>query len=107
MAKREARLKDGIEAVAIVTPNHMHAPAAREFLRRGIHVICDKPLTATLPEAKKLARAAAEADALFILTHNYTGYPMIREARALVAAARSARSGSCRSNTPRTGCRPR
>ena len=60
MAKREARRKGGIEAVAIVTPNHMHAPAAREFLKRGIHVICDKPLTATLAEAKKLAKAAAE-----------------------------------------------
>ena len=55
MAKREARRKNGIEAVAIVTPNHMHAPAAREFLKRGIHVICDKPLTATLAEAKRLA----------------------------------------------------
>jgi predicted dehydrogenase len=85
MAKREARRKNGIEAVAIVTPNHMHAPAAREFLKRGIHVICDKPLTATLPEAKKLAKVAAESDALFILTHNYTGYPMIRQARAMVA----------------------
>jgi predicted dehydrogenase len=84
MAKREARRKDGIEAVAIVTPNHMHAPAAREFLKRGIHVICDKPLTATLAEAKKLAKTAAESKALFILTHNYTGYPMIRQARAMV-----------------------
>jgi predicted dehydrogenase len=85
MAKREARRKNGIEAVAIVTPNHMHAPAAREFLKRGIHVICDKPLTATLAEAKKLAKAAADSDALFILTHNYTGYPMVRQARAMVA----------------------
>ena len=50
MAMREARLKDGIEVVAIVTPNHMHAPIAKEFLRRNIHVICDKPLT-TLPSA--------------------------------------------------------
>ena len=85
MAIREARLKDGIEAVAIVTPNHMHAPVAREFLRRGIHVICDKPLTATLPEAKSLARAAQRSDALFVLTHNYTGYPMVRQAREMVA----------------------
>ncbi|WP_290743254.1 Gfo/Idh/MocA family oxidoreductase [Amaricoccus sp.] len=85
MAKREARLKDGIDAVAIVTPNHMHAPAAKAFLKRGIHVICDKPLTATLPEAKRLARIAAESDALFVLTHNYTGYPMVRQARAMVA----------------------
>ncbi len=85
MAKREARRKGGIEAVAIVTPNHMHAPAAREFLKRGIHVICDKPLTATLAEAKKLAKAAANSDALFVLTHNYTGYPMVRQARAMIA----------------------
>lgn len=86
MAKGEARRKDGIEAVAIVTPNHMHAGPAIEFLKRGIHVICDKPLTATMAEAKKLAAAAAKADALFVLTHNYTGYPMIRQARAMVAA---------------------
>lgn len=85
MAIREARLKDGIEAVAIVTPNHMHYAAAREFLKRGIHVICDKPLTSTLADAKKLAKLAADSDALFILTHNYTGYPMIRQARDMIA----------------------
>ncbi len=85
MAKREARLKDGIEAVAIVTPNHVHYPAAREFLKRGIHVICDKPLTSTLSDAKKLVVAAEKSNALFVLTHNYTGYPMIRQARAMVA----------------------
>ncbi len=86
MAIREARLKNGIEAVAIVTPNHVHFAAAREFLKRGIHVICDKPLTSTLADAKKLARAAESSDALFILTHNYTGYPMVRQAREMVAA---------------------
>lgn len=86
MASREVRRKDGIRAVAIVTPNHMHAGPAIEFLKRGIHVICDKPLTATMAEAKKLAKVAAEAKALFILTHNYTGYPLIRQARAMVAA---------------------
>lgn len=85
MAQREARRTDGIEAVAIVTPNHMHAGPAIEFLKRGIHVICDKPLTATMAEAKKLAKAAESANALFILTHNYTGYPLIRQARAMVA----------------------
>ena len=85
MAGREARRKDGIEAVAIVTPNHMHAAPAIEFLKRGIHVICDKPLTATMAEAKKLAAAADKADALFILTHNYTGYPLVRQARAMIA----------------------
>lgn len=86
MAQREARRKDGIEAVAIVTPNHMHAPAAMEFLKRGIHAICDKPLTATLPEAKKLVKAAGASGVIFALTHNYTGYPMVRQAREMVAA---------------------
>ncbi|MEM9797671.1 MAG: Gfo/Idh/MocA family oxidoreductase [Pseudomonadota bacterium] len=85
MAKREARLKDGIEAVAIVTPNHVHYAAAREFLKRGIHVICDKPLTSTLGDAKKLAAAVEKSDALFVLTHNYTAYPMVRQARDMVA----------------------
>lgn len=85
MAIREARLKSGIEAVSIVTPNHVHYAAAREFLKRGIHVICDKPLTSTLSDAKKLVKAAETADALFILTHNYTGYPMVRQARDMVA----------------------
>lgn len=86
MAQKEARRKDGIEAVAIVTPNHLHAPVALEFLKRGIHVICDKPLTATLPEAKKLAKAAEASGVIFALTHNYTGYPMIRQAREMIAA---------------------
>jgi predicted dehydrogenase len=86
MAAREARRKDGIEAVAIVTPNHVHYQAAREFLKRGIHVICDKPLTSTLQDAKKLVKAVEESDALFILTHNYTGYPMVRQAREMVAS---------------------
>jgi predicted dehydrogenase len=84
MAKREARLKDGVEAVAIVTPNHVHYPAAREFLKRGIHVICDKPLTSTLSDAKKLVAAAEKSNALFVLTHNYTGYPMVRQAREMI-----------------------
>jgi predicted dehydrogenase len=86
MAKREARLKNGIEAVSIVTPNHLHYPIAREFLKRGIHVICDKPLTSTLPDACKLVKAVEASDALFILTHNYTGYPMARQAREMIAS---------------------
>ena len=86
MAQKESRRKDGIEAVAIVTPTHMHAPAALPFLKRGIHVILDKPLTATLAEAKKLAKAVEASSSVFALTHNYTGYPMIRQAREMVAA---------------------
>ncbi|WP_299286081.1 Gfo/Idh/MocA family oxidoreductase [uncultured Tateyamaria sp.] len=85
MAIREARLKNGIEAVSIVTPNHMHYAAANEFLKRGIHVICDKPLTSTLADARKFAKAVEKSDALFVLTHNYTGYPMVRQAREMIA----------------------
>ncbi len=88
MAIREARLKQGVEAVAIVTPNHMHYPAAREFLKRGIHVICDKPLTSNLADAKKLVKLVEKGSAIFVLTHNYTGYPMVRQAREMVATGR-------------------
>jgi predicted dehydrogenase len=84
MAKAEAKRPDGIEAVAIVTPNHMHWPAAKAFLEAGIHVICDKPLTSTLADAKKLAALAEKSGKLFVLTHNYTGYPMVRQAREMV-----------------------
>jgi len=85
MAEQEASRKDGIEAVSIVTPNHVHFDAASEFLKRGIHVICDKPLTSTLEDAKKLVTLAEQSKGLFILTHNYTGYPMVRQAREMVA----------------------
>ncbi|MER2633051.1 MAG: Gfo/Idh/MocA family oxidoreductase, partial [Rhizobiaceae bacterium] len=86
MAKAEAQRPDGIEAVVIVTPNHMHYPAARAFMEAGIHVICDKPLTATLSDARKLAALVRKSGKLFVLTHNYSGYPMVRQARAMVAA---------------------
>lgn len=84
MAQREARLAEGIEAVAVVTPNHLHAPVAKEFLRSGIHVICDKPLTGTLREARGLAAAARKSSARLIVTYNYSAYPMIRQARAMI-----------------------
>ncbi|PYE86345.1 Gfo/Idh/MocA family protein [Phyllobacterium leguminum] len=84
MAKAEAARPDGIEAVAIVTPNHMHAPAAKAFLDAGIHVICDKPLTLTVDEAKELVDLVDKTGKVFAVTHNYTGYPMIRQARAMV-----------------------
>ena len=85
MAAAESKRPDGIEAVAIVTPNHMHAPVAKAFLQAGIHVICDKPLTATLEEAKALAELARKSGRVFAVTYNYTGYPMVRQARAMVA----------------------
>lgn len=85
MAKSEAARPDGIDAVAIVTPNHMHAGPAIAFLEAGIHVICDKPLSATMEDALKIEEAVKRTGKLFILTHNYTGYPLIRQAREMVA----------------------
>jgi predicted dehydrogenase len=86
MAKAESARPDGIEAVSIVTPNNVHAPAARAFLEAGIHVICDKPMTTTVAEAEGLVDLVKKTGKVFVLTHNYTGYPMIRQARAMVAA---------------------
>lgn len=85
MAKAEAARADGIEAVSIVTPNHMHSPVAKAFLEAGIHVICDKPLTTTVAEAEELVALVRKTGSVFVVTHNYTGYPMVRQARAMVA----------------------
>ena len=86
MAQREAEREDGIDAVAIVTPNHLHAPIARAFLDAGIDVICDKPVTTTLAEAMDLVQRVKRSGRLFALTHNYSGYPMVRQAREMVQA---------------------
>lgn len=86
MAAAERARPDGIEVVSIVTPNHVHYPAARAFLEAGIHVICDKPLTTSLADAQALAELVARSGRVFVLTHNYTGYPMVRQARAMVEA---------------------
>lgn len=85
MAVAESAREDGIDAVAIVTPNHMHAGPAIAFLNAGIHVICDKPLAATTQDAKAIQNAVSKSKARFFLTHNYTGYPLIRQAREMVA----------------------
>jgi len=86
MAAAEAARPDGIEAVAIVTPNHMHYANAKRFLDAGIHVICDKPLTTTLEDALDLEKIVERTGLIFGLTHNYTGYPMVRQAREMVLA---------------------
>ncbi|NML30893.1 Gfo/Idh/MocA family protein [Paraburkholderia antibiotica] len=84
MARAEAARDDGIDAVAIVTPNHLHAPVATAFLDAGIHVICDKPLAVSLAEGEALAQLARSKGRLFALTHTYSGYPLVRHARELV-----------------------
>lgn len=86
MLADEQERRDGAQAVAIVTPNHLHLPFALNALERGMHVVSDKPATATLAEARHLERAVATSRLVYALTYTYTGYPMIRAARALVAA---------------------
>ncbi len=86
MARLEAARPDGIDAVAIVTPNYLHAAVATAFLDAGIHVICDKPLAISTAEGEALAALARARNRVFALTHTYSGYPMVRHARAMVAA---------------------
>ena len=81
---KEAERPDGIDVLAIMTPNDAHYPAARDALARGLDVICDKPLTTSLEGALDLVRRVEASGLVFCLTHNYTGYPMVRHARAMV-----------------------
>ena len=84
MAEKEAQLQDGIDFVIIATPNYMHFPVAKVFLEHGIHVVSDKPMSFTLEEAQAEVALVEQNDLIFALTHNYTGYPMVRHARELV-----------------------
>ncbi len=90
MARKEAAWPkdERIDFVSIVTPNHMHFPVAREFLKAGFNIICDKPMTFSLAEARKLRAMVKRSRKVFALTHNYTGYPMVKEGRELVAKGR-------------------
>lgn len=90
MAEAEAARGEDlrIDAVSIVTPNHLHHPVATTFLKAGIHVVCDKPMTTTLAQATDLCATVENTGLTFALTHNYTGYPMVREARHQVRAGR-------------------
>ncbi len=88
MAKKEGKLKHGIEAVAIVTPNHLHCAVAKAFLEAGIHVICDKPLSSSLEDAEKIEKLVEGSGLIFAITYNYSGYPMVRHAREMVAAGK-------------------
>lgn len=85
MATAEAARQDGIDFVMITTPNNLHLPVAKAFLEAGIHVICDKPMASSLAEAQAMATLVQQTGKLFGLTHTYTGYPMVREAQAMVA----------------------
>ena len=84
MAKKELNRSDGIEAIGIMTPSGDHYKIAKEFIRSKIHIICDKPLTATLEDAVALEKLIKKSKIIFALTHNYSSYPMLREAKELV-----------------------
>ena len=84
MAEKESARSDGIHVVAIVTPNHLHVPIAKIFAEKGIHIICDKPLALSSEEAIELKNIVENNKIIFALTHNYTGYPMVRHARSLI-----------------------
>jgi len=86
MAEKESRREDGIDAVAIVTPNNLHFGPSKAFLEAGIHVILDKPMTISVKEAVALEKIVRKSRLVFGLTHTYTGYPMVRQAREMVAA---------------------
>lgn len=88
MAIAESAREDGIQAVSIVTPNHLHFPVAKVFMEAGIHVICDKPLTSTLEEAVQLTQLSKRKNVHFAVTYNYSAYPMVRQAREMIAAGR-------------------
>src|SRR5512142_125463 len=85
MAEAEAKRKDGIDFAVIVTPNASHHAAARAFLTRGIHVVCDKPLVFEVKEAEELAALARQKGLLFCVTYTYTGYPAVKHAREMIA----------------------
>ena len=84
MFNRETDRDDGADVAAIMTPNDSHFPFAKAALQNGLDVICDKPMTNTVAEAEELVRLVEETGLVFCLTHNYTGYPMVRQARAMV-----------------------
>ena len=84
MAEKESSRSDGIDVIAIVTPNHLHVPIAKIFAEKGIHIICDKPLALSSKEAISLKNIVESKKLIFALTHNYTGYPMVRHARSLI-----------------------
>jgi predicted dehydrogenase len=86
MAAKEAARPDGIEAVVIATPNHLHSPVAKAFLKAGIDVICDKPLSTTMAEAYELIDLAGRSGLVFAVTLNNTGYAMVRQAKEMIAA---------------------
>jgi predicted dehydrogenase len=106
MAEEEAKLPAGerIDFVSVVTPNHLHFPVAKSFLETGFNVVCDKPMTLDLGEALELRSLVKESGKVFALNYNYTGYPMVKEAREIVVGENWAKFSRSSPNTRKAGC---
>ena len=88
MALFESKREDGIEALGIMTPSGDHLKIAKPFIEKGIHIVCDKPLTATISDAEALKKLVNKNRIIFALTHNYSAYPMLREAKHIVTSGK-------------------
>lgn len=98
MAQAEAKRADKIDFVSVTTPNHTHFPIARAFAEAGFHVVCDKPMTFDLPQAEELVKVVEQTGVVFAVTHNYTGYPLVRQAREMVLNGELGEINAFRSN---------
>jgi len=85
MFEKENQRKDSMDFVVIVTPNNTHFPMAKSALEQGFHVVCDKPLTVTSRESEELVKLSQEKDLLFCVTYTYTGYPMVKQIKKMIA----------------------
>ena len=88
MAEKEAKRDDGIEALGIMTPSGNHYQIAKEFIKNKVHIICDKPLTSTIKDAENLKKLIIKHKIIFALTHNYSSYPMLREAKEIIQSGK-------------------
>src|SRR5687767_15421926 len=96
MADAEARRADKVDFVSVATPNHTHFEIAKAFAEAGFNVVCDKPMTFDLAQAEALAEAVDRSGVVFAVTHNYTGYPLVRQAREMIASGEQIGRASCR-----------
>ena len=106
MIDAEKKLPEGerVDFVSVATPNHTHFEIAKAFAEAGFNVICDKPMTFDLAQAEQLAEVAKKTGVVFAVSHNYTGYPLVRQAREMIMPANSARSRPCAPSTSKVGC---
>lgn len=98
MAKAEKGRNDAVDFVSVATPNHTHFEIAKTFAEAGFNVVCDKPLTFDLAQAEELLKVVEKSGVVFAVTHNYTGYPLVRQAREMVLNGELGEINATRSN---------